>query len=100
MQNHVKPTILDINPQQIIYQVGINDLKTEQTASQIAKSIIDLSISFNILWMIVDSSFPRTQFHIHGFREPYRFDINGKGGGILLYMRDYIPIKLESKMTI
>ena len=45
MQNHVKPTIRDINPQQIILQVGINDLKTEQTASQIAKSIIDLSIS-------------------------------------------------------
>ena len=49
----------------------------------------------------LDSSFPRAQFHIHGFREPYRFDRNGKGGGILLYIRDDIPSKLiESKMTI
>ena len=45
MQDHVKPTIQDINPQQIILHVGTNDLKTERAASQIAKSIIDLSIS-------------------------------------------------------
>ena len=45
MQDHVKPTIRDINPQQIILHVGTNDLKTERTASQIAKSVIDLSIS-------------------------------------------------------
>ena len=45
MQDHVKPTIRDINPQQIILHVGTNDLKRERTTSQIAKSIIDLSIS-------------------------------------------------------
>ena len=45
MQDHVNPTIRGINPQQIILYVGTNDLKEEQTASQTAKSIIDLSIS-------------------------------------------------------
>ena len=45
MQDHVKPTIRDINPQQIILHVGTNDLKTERTASQIAESMIDLTIS-------------------------------------------------------
>ena len=45
MQDYVKPTIRDINPQQIILHVGTNDLKIERTASQIAKSIIDLSTS-------------------------------------------------------
>ena len=45
MQDHVKPTIRDINPQQIILHVRTNDLKAERTASQIAESIIDLSIS-------------------------------------------------------
>ena len=39
MQDHVKPTIRDINPQQIILHIGANDLKTERTASQIAKSL-------------------------------------------------------------
>ena len=29
MQDHVKPTIRDINPQQIILHIGTNDLKTE-----------------------------------------------------------------------
>ena len=29
MQDHVKPTIRDVNPQQIILHVAINDLKTE-----------------------------------------------------------------------
>ena len=43
MQDHVKPTIRDINPLQIILHVGTNDLKIERTAGQIAKSIIDLS---------------------------------------------------------
>ena len=45
MQDHVKPTIRDINPLQIILHVGTNDLKTKRTASQIAKSIINLSTS-------------------------------------------------------
>ena len=29
MQDHVKPTICDINPKQIILHIGTNDLKTE-----------------------------------------------------------------------
>ena len=45
MQDHANPTIRGINPQQIILYVGTNDLKEEQTASQTAKSIIDLSVS-------------------------------------------------------
>ena len=49
----------------------------------------------------LDLSFPRAQFHIHGFGEPYRFDRNRKGDGILLYIRDDIPSNLiESKTTI
>ena len=45
MQDHVKLAIRDTYPQQIILHVGTNNLKAEQTASQIAKSIIDLSTS-------------------------------------------------------
>ena len=42
----------------------------------------------------LDPSFPTGQLHIHGFSEPYRFDRNGNGGGILLYIREDIPSKL------
>ena len=49
----------------------------------------------------LDPSFPTGQFHIHGFSEPYRFDGNSSGGGILLYICEDIPSKLIlTKMTI
>ena len=49
----------------------------------------------------LDSSFPKGQFHLHGFSEPYRLDRNGNGGGILAFIREGIPSKLmESQMRI
>ena len=49
----------------------------------------------------LDSSFPNGQFQIHGHSEPYRFDRNGNGGGILVFIRDDILSKLvESQMKI
>ena len=47
-----------------------------------------------------DLSFPKGQFQLHGYSEPYRLDRNGYGGGILLYIREDIPSKIiESKMN-
>ena len=49
---------------------------------------------------ILDPSFPTGQFHNHGFSEPYRFDRNSSGGGILLHIREDIPSKvILTKMT-
>ena len=49
----------------------------------------------------VDLPFPRTQFQIHGFGEPYRFDRNGKHSRILLYICDDMSSNLiENKMKI
>ena len=45
MTDHVKPTLRDINPDHIILHAGTNDLRTENTASQIAKATIDLATS-------------------------------------------------------
>ena len=45
MTDHVKPTLGDINPDHIILHAGTNDLRTENTASQIAKATIDLATS-------------------------------------------------------
>ena len=39
MVDHVKPTLRDDKPDHIILQAGTNDLCTEKTASQIAKSM-------------------------------------------------------------
>ena len=40
MTNHVKPTLRDINLGHIILHSGTNDLRTENTASQIANARI------------------------------------------------------------
>ena len=42
MKDHAKPTLRDFNPDHVILQIGTNDLNTERTASQMAKSIVDL----------------------------------------------------------
>ena len=36
----------------------------------------------------LDSSFPNGQFQIHGYFEPYRFDKNGYGDGILVFISE------------
>ena len=48
-------------------------------------------------------SFPTAQFQMKGFSVPYRYDRNGKGGGLLLYIREDIQSKLlisKSKCNI
>ena len=35
--NHVKATLIDVKPENIIFQVGTNDLNFEKTSSQIAR---------------------------------------------------------------
>ena len=44
----------------------------------------------------LDESFPPSQFLLNGYCVPFRFDRNGNGGGILLYIREDIPSKLLS----
>ena len=48
-----------------------------------------------------DSTFPTSQFVIDGYSEPYRFDRNRNGGGVLIYIREDIPSKLlaDHKLT-
>ena len=45
----------------------------------------------------LDESFPPVQFLLDGYCDPFCFDRDGNGGGILLYIRDDIPSKLLSK---
>ena len=83
----------------ICAQLNINSLrnKFESLINIINNNIDILMISETKL----DLSFPTGQFHIHRFSEPYRFDRNSSGGGIILYIREDIPSKLVlTKMTI
>ena len=42
----------------------------------------------------LDSTFPSSQFIIEGYAAPKRFDRNGRGGGIILYILEDIPARL------
>ena len=49
----------------------------------------------------LDSFFPIGKFRIRGCSEPYRFDRNGNGDGILVSIRKDVPTKLiDSKMRL
>ena len=41
----------------------------------------------------IDDTFPDSQFHIRGYKIPFRKDRNKLGGGILVFARDDIPCK-------
>ena len=83
----------------ICAQLNINSIRNK------FNSLVDIINNNTDILMIseakLDPSFPNGQFHIHSFSEPYRFDRNGNGGGILLYIREDIPSKLIlTKMAI
>ena len=42
----------------------------------------------------LDESFPKCQFKLQGFNNPYRLDINSKSGGLLVYVNNDIPSRL------
>ena len=42
----------------------------------------------------LDSTFLSNQFTVEGYAAPIRFHRNGRGGGILLYIRKDIPARL------
>ena len=44
--DHVKPTLQGMNLDHIVLHAGTNNLRAENTASQIAKATIDLATSF------------------------------------------------------
>ena len=45
----------------------------------------------------IDSSFSSSQFMIERFPRSFRFDKNRCGGGVIVYVRDYIPSKQLTK---
>ena len=74
---------LNINPIRNKFEFLVKDLA----------SIVDLLM---ISETKINSSFPRGQFLIKGFCEPFRIDRNIHGGGILFYVREDIPVKVLS----
>ena len=47
----------------------------------------------------LDSSFPMTQFLIPGFHHPFRLDINRRIGGLLVYVKGSIPVRVLTSFS-
>ena len=88
------------NPNNLICDhLNVNSVRNKlELLSDIIKNNIDILM---ISETKLDQSFPNGQFQIHGYSEPYRFDRNGNGGGILVFICEDIPAKLiDSQMKI
>ena len=75
----------------IIAYLNINSIrnKFEPLKCLISKNIDILAIAETKL----DSSFKTAQFFLDGFKPPFRYDRNKSGGGILVYVREGVPVK-------
>ena len=47
----------------------------------------------------LDDSFPSGQFILEGYKKPYRLDINGHSGGILVYVNSDSPSRQITTFT-
>ena len=75
-------------------QVNINSIRNRfRTLVSLVTSTSDIDILL-ISETKTDESFPLSQFMIDGFSMPYRRDRNDHGGGILVYFRNNITVKL------
>ena len=79
----------------VIGNLNINSLpnKFDQLKETVLKYVDVLVLTESKL----DDSFTKVQFLVDGFSEPYRYDRNRNGGGIMIYIRDNIPSKLFRK---
>ena len=76
----------------IIDEININSLRTK--FDDLVKGVRGNTDTVMTSETKLDASFPMSQFLIKSYVFPYRLDRNGKGGGILVYVREGIPSKL------
>ena len=48
----------------------------------------------------LDSSYPTNQFHLQGYKTPYRFDVSSSSGGILVYIKESLPSKTLNEFSM
>ena len=99
---HFKTTLKEIrvrNPNRVIIaHININSIRNKiEFLSEGVIGHIDILMASETK---IDDSFSTSQFVISGFSTPFRLDRNAKGGGILVYIREYIPAKLLKILSV
>ena len=76
----------------LLGHINLNSIRNKfHTFADLIKGKIDILL---ISETKIDSSFPSSQFEIHGYTPPYRIDRTIDGGGLLLYSRQDIPTRM------
>ena len=80
------------NPDNVaISYLNINSIRNKfENFTGIIQNNVDVSV---IAGTNLDETFPTNQFYIPGYKNPYRRDISGKSGGLLVYINVQIPSK-------
>ena len=75
----------------ILSYININSLRNKFTSltNLVSKNIHILTVAETKL----DSSFQDSEFCIDGFKKPYRLDVNGRSGGLLVLVKESISSK-------
>ena len=78
--------------------LNINSIrnKSENLYSLLADTVDVLTIAKTKL----DGSFPTNQFLIKGFQQPLRLDIKRNSGGLLMYIKSSLPVKILSNYLL
>ena len=82
----------------IIGNININSLpaKIDQFKEVILKNVDILVITTTKL----DDTFPLAQFYVEEFTMAYRLNRNRNGVGVIIYLREDIPIKILEKQKL
>ena len=82
----------------IVCHLNINSIRNKFDALSF---IIDTNIDILLISETkLGDSFSSPQFRLKGFCTPYTLDRNSKGGGLLLYFREDIPLNSGSTCNI
>ena len=81
------------NPARLIFaQLNTHSIRNKfDYLSDLVKGKVDVLL---ISETKIDDSYPKSQFLIKGFSDPYRLDRNCLGGGLMLFVREDIPSNL------
>ena len=68
----------------------INSIRN--TFDSVRAAVVDYVYIFIAAETKINESFPTAQFAIDGFHKPLRLDATNKSGGLLVYVRSYLPL--------
>ena len=78
--------------------MNINSIRNK--FDSVSAALVDYVDIFIATVTKINESFPTAQFAIDGFHKPLRLDVTDKSGGLLVYVRSYLPSRQLTKHKI